>query len=76
MQIEGKTGLNYKSVIVFGRIKILNDREKTVNICRKLAEQFDFGKDYIENEIKNFAKFVTVLELTPEHICGKNINES
>lgn len=75
-QVDGKRGLDYKSVIVFGRIKISDDREKTINVCRKLAEQFDFGKDYIEDEIKKFAKFVTVLELTPEHICGKTVNES
>lgn len=75
-QIEGKHGLDYKSVIVFGRIKILEDREKTINIVRKLAEQFDFDKKYIDDEINKFAKFVTVLELTPEHICGKRVNES
>ncbi len=62
--IEDKRGLNYKSVIVFGKIKILEDRKKTIDICRLLAKQFDFGKSYIEEEIKNFAKFVTVLELT------------
>ena len=75
-EIEGKRGLNYKSVIVFGRIKILEDREKTLDICRKLSKQFDFSDDYIEEEIKKFAKFATVLELTPEHITGKLVNES
>lgn len=75
-QIEGKLGLDYKSVIVFGRIKILEDREKTLDIVRKLAKQFNFDKSYIDNEIKKFANYVTVLELTPEHICGKNVNES
>lgn len=75
-QIEGKRGLDYKSVIVFGRIKILEDRVKTINIVREFAEQFNFEKRYIDDEIKKFAKFVTVLELTPEHICGKTVNES
>ncbi len=76
VQIEGKRGLDYKSVIVFGRIKIVKDRDKTLNVCRKLASQFDFGQDYIEDEIKKFAKAVQVLELTPEHISGKTVNES
>lgn len=67
-QIEGKRGLDYKSVIIFGRIKILEDREETLSIVRKLAEQFDFDKSYINDEIEKFAKFVTVLELTPKHI--------
>lgn len=76
IQVEGKKGLEYKSVIVFGRIKIVDDFDKTIDICRKLSQQFDFGEDYIEEEIKKFAKFVLCLELTPEHICGKNVNES
>ena len=76
VQVEGKKGLDYKSVIVFGRIKTVIDEEKTIDICRKLSAQFDFGQDYIEEEIKKFAKFVLCLELTPEHICGKNVNES
>ena len=75
-QTEGKRGLDFKSVIVFGRIKPVEDREKTIDICRKLSAKFDFGEDYIEEEIKKFAKFVLCLELTPEHICGKNVNES
>lgn len=74
--IDGKTGLNYKSVIVFGKIKPLEDKEKSVNICRLLANQFNFDKQYIEDEIKNFAKHVLVLELAPEYISGKAINES
>ncbi len=55
---------------------MLEDREETINIVRKLAEQFDFDKSYIDDEIKKLAKFVTVLELTLEHICGKTVNES
>ena len=76
VQVDGKKGLDYKSVIIFGRIKPVEDREKTIDICRKLSAQFEFGEDYIEEEIKKFAKFVLCLELTPEHICGKKVNES
>lgn len=50
--------------------------EKTIDICRKLSAQFDFGEEYIEEEIQKFAKFVLCLELSPEHICGKCVNES
>lgn len=72
-----KPGLDVKSVIIFGKIKILEDKNKTVEICRKLAHRFPFAdKNYIEDEIKNFSKFVCVLELIPECITGKIINES
>ena len=73
---EVQKGLDFKSIIVFGRIKIVENFEKTIDICRKLSRQFDFGEDYIEDEIKKFAKFVMCLELTPEHITGKAVNES
>lgn len=49
--------------------------EKTINICRVLAEQFDFDKDYIDDGIKKFVKFIMVFDLTIEHICGKNLAE-
>lgn len=68
-----KKGLDVKSVIVFGRIKIVDDLDKTIYICRKLSEQFDFGSEYIEEEIKKLGKFVMCLELTLEHITGKII---
>ncbi len=73
---DSRLGLDYRSVIVFGRIKIVTDQELTIRVCRKLGEQFPFGSDYIENEIKNFAQYVMVLELLPEHMTGKLVNES
>ena len=63
-------------IVPDGRIKIVDDFDKTIYICRKLCEQFDFGSAYIEEEIKKFGKFVMCLELTPEHITGKIINEN
>ena len=76
IQLEGKKGMDYNSVIVFGRIKPVNNMEKTIDICRNLSAQFDLGEEYIEEEIQKFAKFVLCLELSPEHICGKCVNES
>lgn len=76
INVPGKIGLDFKSVIVFGRIKILEDREKTVDICKKLSEKFNYGNEYTENELRKFANVVTVLELTPEQITGKLVNES
>lgn len=74
---EGKKGLNVRSIIVFGRIKIVEDIQKTFEICRNIASQFDFAdREYIEDEIQKFGKAVTCLELVPEHMTGKLINES
>ena len=74
---KDKRGLNVRSIIAFGRIKIVKDRDKTLDICRHISRQFSFAdNEFIEDEIKKFANSVTCLELIPEHISGKIINES
>ncbi|MGN0013865.1 MAG: hypothetical protein ACI37T_00430 [Candidatus Gastranaerophilaceae bacterium] len=76
VKVENRKGLNFKSIVVFGRIKISEDKEKNIDICKKLSEKFNFGSEYIKDELKKFADVVTVLELTPEHITCKLVNES
>lgn len=73
---EGEWALNIKSVIVFGRIKIVKSHEKALDICRNIALKFTSDNEYIDDEIARSGKFVMCLELTPEHITGKIINES
>ena len=73
---EGEWALNIKSVVVFGKIKIVEDKEKTEEICRNLCVKFTDDKEYLEHEIKFSLPHVLCLELTPEHITGKLVNES
>ena len=73
---QGKWALNVKSVIVFGRMEIVDDMDKIVNITTKLSHKFTQDDEYIKAEIENYAKATLLLELTPEHICGKLVQES
>jgi nitroimidazol reductase NimA-like FMN-containing flavoprotein (pyridoxamine 5'-phosphate oxidase superfamily) len=73
---DGEWALNISSVIVFGRMQVVDDFDKTVDICRKLSLKFTDDLDYIEKEIESFAKATLCYELTPEHITGKLVNES
>ena len=68
--------MNIRSVIVFGRIKAVESTEEAERICRNLALKFTDDKQYIDDEISNHLKRVMCLELTPEHISGKIVNES
>ena len=68
--------LKIKSVIVFGNIKIVDDRNMVVRITEKLSHKFTQDEEYIKNEIKNHAHATLLLELTPEHISGKSITEA
>ena len=75
-EARGKKGLDFKSVIVFGRVQFISSREKAMDICWKISSKFDFGQEYTENEIKQFGKFVLCFEVEIEHISGKTVNES
>ena len=72
----GEWALNIKSVIVFGHIKVVEDHEKVLQICTMLAHKFTDDEDYIANEIKHAGPAVICLELTPDAITGKLVNES
>lgn len=73
---DGEWALNIKSVIVFGRMKVVEDSEKVVDISKKLSHKFTRDDTYIKEEIEKYAKQTLLLELTPEHMCGKMVTES
>ncbi|MBE6631586.1 MAG: pyridoxamine 5'-phosphate oxidase family protein [Ruminococcaceae bacterium] len=72
----GEWALNIKSVIVFGKIKTVNDPNRIVDITTKLCYKFTHDETYIKKEIEQNAEKTLLLELSPEHICGKSVNES
>ena len=72
---DGEWALNISSVIIFGKMRIVDDEEKAIEIYRKLSLKFTSDTDYIESEIKKFAKATLCYELQPEHITGKIVNE-
>lgn len=68
--------LNIRSVVVFGRMHIVEDRNKIEEICTNICGKFTDDKGYAEKELLNFGSKVLCLELCPEHITGKLVNES
>ena len=73
---EGEWALNIKSVIVFGRIQILEDPQQAIDITRQLSLKYTSDISFIEREIQESGKNVLVFRLVPEHITGKLVNES
>lgn len=73
---EGEWALNIKSVIVFGSIEIIEDINLIKEITSKLSYKFTNDSEYIKNEIENYAKATLLLAMSPEHICGKTVQES
>ena len=61
----------YRSVIVFGRIRRLKDREEIVSALRALGSKYSPGVPGLEEEIASSLYRVAVLALTPETVTGK-----
>ena len=73
---EGDWALNIKSVIVFGRVEIVEDSQAAIDITRKLSYKYTPDSAFIENEILESSAGLLVFALVPEHICGKIVKES
>ena len=73
---DDEWALNVKSVIVFGKIEIIDNMDKIVEITEKLSRKFTNDDEYIKKEIRLYAGGTLLLKLTPEHICGKAVTES
>ena len=75
-QKDGEWALHFKSVIVFGRIELLEDRETTYRIARQLSRRFTDDEAYIDREIEHAGPATLVFALVPEFISGKQVEES
>ncbi|MBR6382143.1 MAG: pyridoxamine 5'-phosphate oxidase family protein [Lachnospiraceae bacterium] len=73
---EGEWALNISSVVIFGRIRIVEDEEKKREICTRLTRKFTDDEAYLQKELQTAFPRVACLELIPEHMTGKLVNES
>lgn len=73
---EGDWAFRVKSVIVFGRIEIVEDREQLGRIARALSHKFTDDEAYIEREILLSGPRTLLFALVPEHMTGKQVTES
>ncbi len=73
---DGEWALNISSVIIFGKMHIVEDLEKADKIYRRLSLKFTSDMEYIDSEIQQFAKETLCYELRPEHITGKIVKEA
>lgn len=73
---DGEWALNINSVIVFGRIKPVEDMDKIISVLHGICHKFTDDEKYIKDEIEQHTKNVMILELVPEYITGKLVNES
>jgi hypothetical protein len=66
----------FRSVIVFGKMRILIDRDEKINKLRLLGNKFFPTPEDTENEIKRLLDRTEVFEITIEHMSGKIVEEN
>lgn len=72
---EGCWEWNVTSVIVFGRAKLIEDRQITEDRSRKLALKYYPTKEEVEEEIALGIDRVQLFAIDIEHMTGKLVNE-
>ena len=72
----GEWWFNIKSVVVFGKITIMEDRDEIISACRKLGGKYFPDADYTDREIKSAENRVCCLELKIDHMTGKRVKEN
>ena len=73
---DGEWALNIRSVIVFGRIELVEDQAKAMEMARNLSRKFTDDEAYIDREIARSGSHTLVFALVPEYMTGKLVNES
>lgn len=68
---------HYKSVIVFGKVKVIDDDEKKFSAILKLAEKYcsNLDDDIIKKEIENEWSPLLMLEMAVDHMTAKASKE-
>lgn len=72
----GDWPLHFQSVIVFGRIHLVEDEAEALAAVRRLGEKFTSDAAYLDDEITRARSRLQCLVLIPEHITGKSVKES
>lgn len=75
-QREGEWARHIRSVIVFGHVEWVEDRETVYALSRLLSRKFTHDEGYIEREIARSGPGTRMFRLVPEHISGKLVEES
>ncbi|MBQ8556901.1 MAG: pyridoxamine 5'-phosphate oxidase family protein [Clostridia bacterium] len=72
----GEWAWKVRSVIVFGRVAVLDNWDMIVDISTRLSHKFTQDEEYIRQEIEKSGPGTLILRLTPEHMCGKLVTEA
>ncbi|MBQ9421260.1 MAG: pyridoxamine 5'-phosphate oxidase family protein [Lachnospiraceae bacterium] len=75
-QLEGDWDWLFHSVICFGRIREIEDRDEVLRKAALLGDKYFKEKGHTEREIRRVGHKVHMLEFTVEHMTGKEVSEN
>lgn len=75
IKAEGSWWYTFKSVIVFGKIKILTDRNERIEKLTLLGDKFFPTHEETIDEIDRLLERTEVFEIAVEHMTGKIVKE-
>ena len=64
-----------QSVIIFGRCKLIDNKDDVIRLVRKFASKYYPNKEMIENEIRKAGNGVCMYVIEIEQMTGKQIQE-
>lgn len=73
---EDHWSLNVRSVICFGKMSIIEDLDKCIEISKNIWWKFGSDEKELEEEINNSSSRVMCLKFEIEHMTGKMVNEA
>ena len=73
---DGDWALNIRSIVIFGRIKKVDNADERLEIARRLGLKYYPTAESVEEEIRKAIDRVEILELSIDHMTGKLVNES
>ena len=73
---DGEWALNISSVVVVGRMSVVENEDKEREICTNLVRKFTDDEAYLQKELTNAFPRVQCLALRIEHMSGKLVNEA
>ena len=73
---DGEWAFHVESVIVFGRMQVIDQEDQIKAITKKLCYKFTDDENYIDYELQNHTSQTLLLKLCVEHICGKSVTEA
>ena len=75
VKLEGDWAYTVRSVTVFGRLHILEDRDRAMALLRQIGLKYYPSVEEVDQVMERAASRVAMLELVPEHITGKRVHE-